>query len=104
MVGSKIHPPAESTALAIEQQVVAEVCQSAENTARLLAEVPGTYRDLLIFLGNPSFEWHGDQSLQLTFDLPAGAYATEVLRELTRRPWESSALGQSSADPVTELT
>ena len=87
MVGSKIHPPAEGTALAVEQQAVVEVCQDPDNTTRLLAEAPGTYRDLLIFLGSPSFEWLNDQSLKLAFDLPAGAYATEVLRELTRRPW-----------------
>ena len=87
MVGSKIHPPAESTALDIERRVLEQVCQEWADPQRLLDEAPGTHRDLLLFLGQPAYEWLSDQSLKISFDLPAGAYATEVLRELIQKPW-----------------
>jgi tRNA pseudouridine13 synthase len=85
MVGAKIHPPLEAAALEIQQRATSEVCSSPEPPQRLLAEAPGTHRDLLLFLQNATFEWLDDQSLTLCFELPAGAYATEVLRELTQR-------------------
>jgi len=86
MVGLKIHPPLESAALKIQQAVVAQVCGDSTIPERLLSEAPGTHRDLLLFLGEAAFEWLNDQSLKICFELPAGAYATEVLRELTQRP------------------
>jgi tRNA(Glu) U13 pseudouridine synthase TruD len=87
MVGAKIHPAAQAEVLELEQALVSELCQDSEQMARLRAEAPGTRRDLLLFLGQPAFEWLEDQSLSVTFSLSAGAYATQVLREFTREGW-----------------
>jgi tRNA pseudouridine13 synthase len=84
MVGSKLHPSLESDALELQHSVVATLFGTPELPERVLSEAPGTHRDLLLFLKEPAFEWLNNQRLQLSFELPAGAYATEVLRELTR--------------------
>jgi len=93
MVGSKIHPRLESAAQEIQRRSIEQVCGTPEVPQSLSSEAPGTHRDLLIFLENAGFEWLDDQSLRLTFELPAGAYATEVLRELTQRPNPSGWAG-----------
>ncbi|MCA2980530.1 MAG: tRNA pseudouridine(13) synthase TruD, partial [Myxococcaceae bacterium] len=46
-------------------------------------ETRGTRRLLRVFLKDPSFEATGDV-VRLAFCLPAGSYATEVLRELLK--------------------
>jgi tRNA pseudouridine13 synthase len=84
MVGSRIHPPLESDALEIEHFVIASLCGAPELPKLVLSEAPGTHRDLLLFLKDPAFEWLDNQRLRLSFELTAGAYATEVLRELTQ--------------------
>jgi tRNA pseudouridine13 synthase len=71
--------------------------QPARDAAVLETDVLRQHDDLLAALGRAraesgrrslrvaltSFEWdHGDSELELRFDLPAGSYATAVLREL----------------------
>lgn len=97
MIGAKLHPPLESAALEIQQRVVEQLCGTTDLPRHFLAEAPGTQRDLLLFLQNAAFEWLEDRGLKLTFELPAGAYATEVLRELTRSG-RSSSLAQKSQE------
>ena len=87
MVGSRVYPAAEAAALAIEQAATSELCPDPERLQRLYAEAPGTRRDLLLFLAQPGFQWVDDQTIQISFELPAGAYATQVLRELTQEAW-----------------
>lgn len=87
MVGGRVHPAAQAEALALEQAVTRELCPQAEQMARLFAQAPGTRRDLLLFLEQSSFEWIDGQTLKVSFELPAGAYASQVLRELTQEPW-----------------
>jgi tRNA pseudouridine13 synthase len=91
MIGAKAYPAAESDALALEQRVANDLGLEGALLARLNVEAPGTRRDLLLFLDQPAFEWLEDQSLSISFALPAGAYATQVLRELTQEPWLKSA-------------
>lgn len=87
MIGGRVHPAAQEAALGLEHAVVRELGLDAEPLARLCAEAPGTRRDVLLFLEQPHFEWVNDQTLKIRFGLPAGAYATQVLRELTQAPW-----------------
>ena len=87
MVGSRVHPAAQDDALALERAATLDVCREPGKIERLNAEADGTRRDLLLFLGQTGFEWVNDQSLRISFELPAGAYATQVLRELTHEPW-----------------
>jgi tRNA pseudouridine13 synthase len=89
MVGSRVYPAAEDAALAIEAAATREVCPEPQQLERLNAEASGTRRDLLLFLAQPGYEWVNDQIIKISFELPAGAYATQVLRELTHRPWLS---------------
>ena len=101
MIGAKAYPAAQSNALAMEQQVASDLGLEGELLARLNVEAPGTRRDLLLFLDGPTFEWLEDQSLSISFALPAGAYATQVLRELTQEPWLKS--GRTKANPEIGL-
>jgi tRNA pseudouridine13 synthase len=87
MVGSRTFPAARADALALEQEAMHEVCPEVEQIERLYGEAPGTRRDLLLFLEDPAFGWVDDGSLRISFTLPSGAYATQVIRELTQEPW-----------------
>ncbi len=87
MFGSRTFPAARGDALALEQQAMHEVCPEVEQIDRLYAEAPGTRRDLLLFLEDPALEWVDDRSVRVSFALPSGAYATQVIRELTQEPW-----------------
>lgn len=53
-------------------------------------EVPGTRRDLVIHPGDLTLERADDGAHILAFSLPAGAYASMVVREITGRPWETA--------------
>jgi len=86
MVANRIHPCAESDALRLEQEAARSLCTEGE-LSELGSEAPGARRDLLLALGEPVCEWENDQILKLTFELPSGAYATGVLREVTHSPW-----------------
>lgn len=85
--GPKMKFP-EAEALALEQSCVAELSLDDELLTRLGKFGPGTRRDLRIWpealsaraLSTPG----GASELELTFTLPAGAYATEVIRQFTR--------------------
>ena len=44
----------------------------------------GTRRALAIPLGEPAVEAGADGSVEIRFELPAGAYATAVLREVIK--------------------
>jgi tRNA pseudouridine13 synthase len=47
----------------------------------------GTRRDLVVSLGDATVTSVGPGQLKLSFFLPAGSYATQLVREFTRAPW-----------------
>lgn len=88
IVGGKMHPKFESDAQALELEALKQVCNTEIQQERLRSEAPGTHRDLLVYLEDPVFETvegadARSHALVMKFTLPAGAYATEVLREFT---------------------
>ena len=88
MFGSKMRAPAMGTAAAaLEDEILALVGLDAPKLAKLGRKVPGTRRQLLIWPSELSATssaggWQESGGLQLQFCLPAGSYATVLLREL----------------------
>lgn len=99
MFGPKMRP-AQTEALALEEQVLAEAKIDADQLKQLSRHAPGTRRDLLLL--PTDFETaleitdgsdsgvSGSHSVRLSFTLPAGSYATHLIRELTHGPWFES--------------
>lgn len=75
---------ASGEALALEQQVIADLGLGPEDLQRLGASAPGSRRDLIMPVSDARFELLGPDSFALEFSLPAGSYATQVVREFTR--------------------
>jgi tRNA pseudouridine13 synthase len=93
MCGPKMRPAA-AEALALEQRLLAELGLSEQDLSALGREAPGTRRDLLCPIADLTVEAaadRGEPALRLAFTLPAGAYATEVLRQLTHEPFLSGS-------------
>ena len=93
MLGPKMRPAA-GTALALEQSISAELGLSESMLGALGREAPGTRRDLFAPLRDLEVEavsGRAESALRLAFTLPAGGYATEVLRQLTHEPFLSAS-------------
>lgn len=93
MPGPKLRPAA-SVALALEERIGAELGLDASVLDALGRHAPGTRRDLFAPLRDLSVEAVTDRAspaLRLVFTLPAGGYATEVLRQLTHEPFLSGS-------------
>lgn len=93
MPGPKLRPAA-STALALEQRISADLGLDESLLEALGRHAPGTRRDLFAPLEDLSVEAVTDRAapaLRLAFTLPAGGYATEVLRQLTHEPFLSGS-------------
>jgi len=89
MLGPKMRPAA-ADALALEQRLTAELGLDEPMLGALGREAPGTRRDLFAPLPDLVIEPVTDRAepaLRLSFTLPAGGYATEVLRQLTHEPF-----------------
>jgi tRNA pseudouridine13 synthase len=98
MIGPKMRPAA-ADALALEQRLTAELGLDEAMLGALGREAPGTRRDLFAPLQDLSIDAVTDRSepgLRLSFTLPSGGYATEVLRQLTHEPF-LAASGHSKA-------
>ena len=54
-----------------------------ENRGALADHAPGTRRDLVVRPAHGEVRADGDR-LRISFELPSGSYATEVLREMLR--------------------
>jgi tRNA pseudouridine13 synthase len=76
---------AESVALELEQRIVADVGLGAEDLARLADFAPGARRDLVVLPEDLSVEAESEGSLVLSFALPPGSYATQLVQEFTRQ-------------------
>jgi tRNA pseudouridine13 synthase len=99
--GPKLRPAA-GTALALEERCAAELGLDPACLEALGRHAPGTRRDLFVPLRDLSLERVTDRSepaLRLVFTLPAGGYATEVLRQLTHEPF-LSASGHAKQPPA----
>jgi tRNA pseudouridine13 synthase len=82
MYGSKMRAPKSGTAsAALEAEILATVGLDSNKLAKLGRNVPGTRRQLAIWPADVSAT-PVDGGLQLQFCLPAGSYATVLLREL----------------------
>jgi tRNA pseudouridine13 synthase len=70
-------------ALELEERAERESGLQPSDLALLGRHVPGARRDLLVFPKQPELSWQ-DERLIVAFELPAGSYATVLMRELTR--------------------
>jgi len=98
MLGPKLRPAA-AEALALEQRLTAELGLDESMLGALGREAPGTRRDLFAPLPDLVMQAVTDRpepALRLSFTLPSGGYATEVLRQLTHEPF-LTASGHSKA-------
>ncbi len=82
MPGPKMRA-ASGEALDLENEVLTELGITNEALAELGRHAPGTRRDLLVFPEGATVTEAADR-LVLAFELPAGSYATILVRELTR--------------------
>ena len=73
-------PPATDVVGALEHQVAAEHADLAEGLAK--ARMEHERRALRLMPKDLRWRWLDDAILELAFELPAGAYATVVVREL----------------------
>jgi tRNA pseudouridine13 synthase len=83
IVGPKMKP-AKAAALALEQAALAELGLDPAQLERLFSHAPGSRRDLLVFPQELSYELLEAGRVRLSFSLPSGAYATEVLAQFTQ--------------------
>ncbi len=73
-------PPSQGEAGALERRIAADYQDLAEGLAA--ARMDQERRPLRLLPKDLSWRWTGDDVLELSFELPAGAYATVVFREL----------------------
>jgi tRNA pseudouridine13 synthase len=78
---------ASGAALELEQAALDSLGVGAEARTRLARHAPGTRRDLLVPILEASLSAPAENTLEFRFFLPAGAYATQFIREFTRAPW-----------------
>jgi tRNA pseudouridine13 synthase len=100
MLGPKMRPAA-AEGLALEQRITAELGLDETALGVLGRLAPGARRDLFAPLDDLAIEeiaGRGQPALRLSFTLPAGGYATEVLRQLTHEPF-LSASGHAKPPP-----
>jgi tRNA pseudouridine13 synthase len=83
IVGPKMRRAAR-LALDLEERAIAEAGLTSADIEALGRHVPGTRRDLLVFPKSAEVAWRDDR-LVVSFELPAGSYATVLIRELIRK-------------------
>jgi tRNA pseudouridine13 synthase len=88
MFGPKTRQPAGEAA-AHEARCVEALGLAADALEFVARRGEGTRRDLCVALGDTGVEVDGPSRLVVTFTLPSGSYATQVVRELTRLPWDA---------------
>lgn len=96
MIGPKGRA-ATGRALALEEQAAGAIGLAADARDALRRFAEGTRRDLLVWPADMSILPSGPGSLTASFYLPAGSYATELVRELTRTHFLDGARDPSGA-------
>ncbi len=82
---------AQRLASELEQRAERDAGLSPNDVTELGRHVPGGRRDVLVFPKQAELVWRDDR-LVVSFELPAGSYATVLVRELTRaEPNQESA-------------
>lgn len=80
---------AEGEALAIEQAAIRALGLEEDALSRIARSGRGTRRDLLIGIADLTLRIEDAHAATLEFSLPAGAYATNVIRHVLRRDWDA---------------
>lgn len=88
MVGPK-GLQATDDALELEREAIQLLGLTGGDVAALADLAPGTRRDLLLTPSGLSYRADGS-CLHLSFELPAGSYATTIVREFTQGAWLDS--------------
>lgn len=105
MFGPKMRP-AQAEAAELEAQILRELGLSPEQLSALGVEAPGTRRDLRLKLEELKTAFDRDEAgnlrLCVSFSLPAGSYATQVVRELCHSPWLVRRPAERPNAPATE--
>jgi tRNA pseudouridine13 synthase len=97
MVGPKMKQSAGEP-LRLELEAIASVGLDDAALLALGRWAPGTRRDLLLWPSGLASEVGSDGSVSVSFSLPAGAYASLVIRTLTRQdPWSGAAADSRAA-------
>ncbi|MHB8386380.1 tRNA pseudouridine(13) synthase TruD [Metallibacterium sp.] len=86
--------PAGAACAQLEHAALAAYLDLAEGLAA--AGLEHARRALRLDLRGMSWHWHGDDALELSFTLPAGAYATAVVQELLDDAAAQAALGDAA--------
>ncbi len=86
MVGPKMRASA-GQAQQLEQEVLRELELSADTLGQMSRRAPGTRRDLLVYPTDLQVSAEAENTLILRFFLPAGSYATEIVRAFTKEPF-----------------
>jgi tRNA pseudouridine13 synthase len=85
MFGHSMRAPAPgSPAAGREEAILAEEGITSADFKPLGALAPGTRRAIAIAIGGASVAAIAPDAIQVSFELPAGAYATAVMREITK--------------------
>ncbi len=86
MPGPKMKKPAGVPA-ELEAEGLSELELTDELLAGLGRHAPGTRRDLVVLPAELEARALDGGIIELTFFLPSGSYATELVRQLTRAPY-----------------
>lgn len=76
-------------ALALEVEALNSLHLTEEDLATLARHAPGARRDLMLMPEALSVKEAGPGAVTIHFTLPAGAYATQLIREFSGAPWQS---------------
>lgn len=102
LFGPKMRRPPETAASrALEERVLADAGLELTAFDPWKRIAPGARRPLLVWPRDPGVREH-DAGLEVRFDLPPGGYATVILREITKTPFE--ALRAQSLAPGPKMT
>jgi tRNA pseudouridine13 synthase len=109
MFGHRMRAPAAGTPAAErERAILAAAGLALEDFRRVGQLAEGTRRDAGILVGDPRVVELGPDAIEVAFTLPAGAYATTIMREVMKTTPEATpeatvgASGESSVDSRDE--
>ncbi len=100
MIGPKMRPAA-AAALELEESLTRELGLDQSALTTLGRAAPGARRDLFAPLTDLEIDevtGREQRALRLSFTLPAGGYATEVIRQLTHAPFLASPGAEKAAE------